>query len=153
MNNLDTDTLNTVFNRLLNDGEEDAALTVASMLSDAIEEPQNPREWLRENYSQEDDSKIKTIKRLREKFDLPLKDAKKRVDIFENETMEESREWVLVEHPVEQGEPGMDVIVNGEEDTITQLDPGDRYLRIATENCGWIAPEDQEWHFPKSAVR
>jgi cell pole-organizing protein PopZ len=48
MNDLDTRTLEETFQRLVHDGEKDAALTVASMAFGSLRG--TPRDWLEDNF-------------------------------------------------------------------------------------------------------
>ena len=151
MNNLDTNTLEEVFQRLVHDGEKDAALTVASMAFGSLRG--TPRDWLEDNYPDGFGNKIQVIKELRAEFDLGLKDAKAVVDEFEDEDLPDEPEWVVVDDPIEQGWVGLDVRINGDEDEITDIDVDDPSLQIRTEKRGWITPGNRTWEFPASAVR
>ena len=45
---------------------------------------------------------------------------------------------------------GLSVLVDGEKDEVTDLDPGDPSLKIATEERGWITPHNHTWKVPDS---
>lgn len=151
MNSLDTDTLEEVFQRLVHDGEKDAALTVASMVFGSLRG--TPRDWLEDNYPDGFGNKIRVIKELRAEFDLSLKDAKTKVDAFEDEYLPDEPEWVKVDDPIEKGWVGLDVRINGAEDEITDIDVDAPSLQIRTAQRGWITPGNRTWEFPAWAVR
>jgi len=153
MNNLDTRTLEQTFQRLAHDGEKDAALTVAEMAFGSLKG--TPREWLEDNYPDglQETNKIQVIKQVRSEFDLGLKEAKAEVDEFAEEYRRDEDEWVVVSDPVRQGEVGLDVLIDGAEDTIIRLDPEDSSLPIRTRERGWITPDNRTWKFPASAVQ
>jgi len=146
-NDLDTDTLEEVFRRHVHDGEKDAALTVASMVFGSLRG--TPRDWLEENYPTGFGNKIRVVKELRAEFDLALKEAKAEVDEFEEEI---GTNFVETDNIMDDAFIGMSVIVNGEEDEVVDLDPEVPFLKIATEEHGWITPHNHTWKVP-SEVR
>jgi len=145
MNNLDTHTLEETFQRLAHDGEKDAALTVASMAFGSLRG--TPRDWLEDNYPNglQGTNKIQVIKQVRGEFDLGIKEAKAEVDEFQREV---GTNFVETNNIMDEAFVGLSVIVNGEEDEVTQLDPGDNSLQIATAERGWITPHNQTWKVP-----
>ena len=147
MNNLDTRTLEETFQRLVHDGEKDAALTVAEMAFGSLRG--TPRDYLEDNYPDglRGHNKIQVIKELRAEFDLGLKDAKAVVDEFEEEV---GTNFVETDNIMGDAFIGLSVLIDGEEDEVTDLDPGDPSLKIATEKRGWITPHNHTWKVPES---
>ena len=147
MNNLDTDTLETVFERHLQDGEKDAALTVAQMAFGSLKG--TPRDWLEDNHPNLNTSKIRVIKELRAEFDLDLKDAKAVVDEYEADL---EPDFVEPDDILDVARVGLDVKCDGEDDEITNLDKADPSLQIKTANAGWIRPNSHDWKVPAEVV-
>lgn len=147
MNNLDTDTLEEIFQRLVHDGEKDAALTVASMAFGSLRG--TPRDWLEDNYPNgfQNTSKIHVIKQLRSEFDLALKESKAVADEYEAEIC--NTNFVETHNIMDDAFPGLSVIVDGQEDEVTELDQGDNSLQIATAERGWITPHNHVWEVPE----
>ena len=91
-NDMDRDTVIHIFHLLRDKGYTGAALSVVAEYFPEYSElgaPETPEQWLRKNVELENGksvahSKIKVIKKLREKFGLTLKDAKAKVDEYEN---------------------------------------------------------------------
>lgn len=89
---MDRDTVIYIFHLLRDKGHTGAALSVVAEYFPEYSEvgaPETPEQWLRKNVELENEksvarSKIKVIKKLREKFGLTLKDAKTKVDEYEN---------------------------------------------------------------------
>jgi len=146
MRNLDTRTLEAVFQSLVNDNEKEAALTVASMAFGSTNT--SPEEWLENNYDG-NENKIQVIKELRDEFDLGLKDAKAKVDEYEDVLDSEEIEFEPVSDIMDVAYRGLTVRINGEEDEITKMDPDSPSLKIETEKRGWITPFNQEWEVPR----
>jgi len=149
MNNLDTRTLEQTFQRLAHDGEKDAALTVAEMAFGSLKG--TPREWLEDNYPNglQGRNKTQVIKQVRGEFDLGLKEAKAEVDEFVREV---DTNFVETDNIMDHAFVGLSVIVNGEEDEVTNLDTSDTALPLATAELGWINPDNQTWKVPADVV-
>jgi hypothetical protein len=145
MNNLDTRTLEETFQRLVHDGEKDAALTVASMAFGSLRG--TPRDWLEDNYPNglQGHNKIQVIKEVRGEFDLGLKEAKAEVDEFEEEF---GPNFVETDNIMGDAFIGLSVLIDGEEDEVTEMDPDNNSLQIATAERGWVTPHIHTWKVP-----
>jgi hypothetical protein len=147
-NDLNTDTLEAVFNRLLDDGEKDAALTVASLAFDSSK--LTPRSYLESCFPNglQGTNKVQVIKQVRDEFGLSLKDAKAVVNKFQKEV---GAEFVETDSILDVAEIHLPVIVDGSEDEIVDLDE-DTLHNIATEKRGWLQADQHSWKVPADAT-